>query len=79
VWHDRRVAVELDSRTLHLTAAAFETDRERDRKLQTAGWRSIRITSRQLERDAGRLRDDLRKLLGPTPGDRPSARRDRPG
>jgi predicted transcriptional regulator of viral defense system len=55
VWRDQRVAVELDSRTFHLTAAAFETDRERDRKLQTAGWRSFRITSRQLERDAGRL------------------------
>jgi REase_MTES_1575 len=79
VWRDQRVAVELDSRTFHMTAAAFETDRERDRKLQAAGWRAVRITSRQLERDAGRVRDDLWKLLGATPDDPRSARRDRPG
>lgn len=79
VWREQRVAVELDSRTFHMTAAAFETDRERDRKLQAADWRPIRITSRQLKRDSGRLRHDLLRLLGLTPGDRPSARRDRPG
>ena len=50
-----------------MTVAAFETDRERDRILQAAGWRTIRITSRQLERDAGRVRDDLWKLLGAGP------------
>jgi hypothetical protein len=78
VWREQRVVVELDSRTFHLTTAAFETDRERDRKLQAAGWRPIRVTSRQLNRDASRLRDDLLGLLGATPGDPPSARRDPP-
>jgi predicted transcriptional regulator of viral defense system len=63
VWREQRVVVELDSRTFHLTAAAFETDRERDRKLQAAGWRAIRVTSRQLNRDAARLRDDVLRLL----------------
>jgi very-short-patch-repair endonuclease/predicted transcriptional regulator of viral defense system len=67
VWREDRVVVELDSRAFHMTVAAFETDRERDRILQAAGWRTIRITSRQLERDAGRLRDDLWKLLGAAP------------
>jgi hypothetical protein len=47
-WREQRLVVELDSRTFHLTAAASETDRERDRKLQAAGWRAIRITSKQL-------------------------------
>jgi hypothetical protein len=79
VWREQRVAVELDSQTFHSSAAAFETDRERDRILVAAGWRPIRITWRQLERTRDRLRDDLWKLLGPTPGGRPSAPRDRPG
>jgi hypothetical protein len=79
VWREQRVAVELDSRTFHSSAAAFETDRERDRILVAAGWRPIRITWKQLERTRDRLRDDLWKLLRPTPGDRPSAPRDRPG
>jgi hypothetical protein len=67
VWREHRLVVELDSRAFHMTVAAFETDRERDRILQAAGWRTIRITSRQLERDAGQVRDDLWKLLGATP------------
>lgn len=79
VWRDQRVAVELDSRTFHLTAAAFEADRERDRILMAAGWRPVRITAKHLERTRDRLREDLAKLLGLTPGDPPSARRDRRG
>jgi predicted transcriptional regulator of viral defense system len=79
VWREQRVAVELDGRTFHLTAAAFEADRERDRILAAADWRPIRITSKQLERTPDRLRDDLLRLLGLTPGDRPSARRGRRG
>jgi hypothetical protein len=79
VWRDQRVAVELDSRTFHLTAAAFETDRERDRILAAADWRPIRITSKQLERTPDRLSDDLWKLLRATPSDPLSARRGRRG
>jgi predicted transcriptional regulator of viral defense system len=79
VWREQRVVVELDSRTFHMTAAAFEADRERDRKLQAAGWRTIRITWRQLEDDAAQLGDDLWRLLGATPDGPRSARRGRPG
>jgi REase_MTES_1575 len=79
VWRDQRVAVELDSRTFHLTAAAFEADRERDRILMAAGWRPVRITAKHLERTRDRLREDLAKLLGLTPGGPPSAPRDRRG
>jgi predicted transcriptional regulator of viral defense system len=79
VWREQRVVVELDSRGFHMTVAAFETDRERDRRLQAAGWRTIRITWRQLERDAAQLRDDLWRLLGATPDGPRSARRGRPG
>jgi G:T-mismatch repair DNA endonuclease (very short patch repair protein) len=63
VWHDQRVAVELDSRTFHDTSAAFERDRVRDRALQAAGWRVIRVTWRQLRDDADALAADLRRIL----------------
>jgi hypothetical protein len=65
VWRRERVVVELDSRTFHLTAAAFEQDRERDRILQAAGWRPIRVTSKQLRHAPDRLQADLRRLLCP--------------
>jgi predicted transcriptional regulator of viral defense system len=78
VWREQRVVVELDSRSFHMTVPAFETDRERDRKLQAAGWRTIRLTWRQLEHDAAQLRDDLWRLLGATPGGPRSARCGRP-
>jgi Protein of unknown function (DUF559) len=65
VWREHRVVVELDSRTFHLTARAFELDRERDRILVAAGWRPVRVTSKQLKHARNRLQADLRKLLGP--------------
>jgi very-short-patch-repair endonuclease len=62
VWRDTRLVIELDGRDTHGTPAAFERDRERDRALQVAGWRPVRITYRQM-RDAPRaLIDDLRRL-----------------
>jgi very-short-patch-repair endonuclease len=58
VWRDVRLVVELDGRDIHGTVAAFE----RDRALQVAGWRPVRITYRQM-RDAPRaVVDDLRRL-----------------
>jgi hypothetical protein len=41
----------------------FESDRLRDRELAVAGWTPVRVTWRQLERDARRLEADLRVLL----------------
>jgi very-short-patch-repair endonuclease len=64
LWRDRRLAVELDGRAVHGTAAAFESDRERDRILQAEGWRTARITWRQLRDDPEALAADLRRLLG---------------
>jgi predicted transcriptional regulator of viral defense system len=65
VWREHRVVVELDSRTFHLTARAFELDRERDRILVASGWRPVRVTSKQLKHARNRLQADQRKLLGP--------------
>jgi hypothetical protein len=63
LWRAQRVALELDGRAVHGTRAAFESDRLRDRELAVAGWTSVRVTWRQLERDARRLEADLRALL----------------
>ena len=63
VWRDARVAVELDGRDTHGTATAFERDRERDRILQAAGWRVVRITYRQMRLGREALVADLHRLL----------------
>jgi very-short-patch-repair endonuclease len=53
VWRDRRLIVEVDGYEFHRSPTAFERDRERDVKLQLAGWRVMRFTWRQLEDRAG--------------------------
>ncbi len=63
VWRDRRLIVELDGRGFHSTAAAFERDRARDRALQAAGWRVVRLTYRQLRDMPEAVLADLRRLL----------------
>lgn len=63
LWAAQRVVVELDGRATHGTRRAFEQDRERDRLLQSEGWRVIRITWRQLRDDAPAVIDDLRRVL----------------
>lgn len=64
VWRAERLVVELDGFEHHGTRRAFERDRARDRALQADGWRTARVTWRQLERDPGRVARDLRRLLG---------------
>jgi hypothetical protein len=58
VWREQRLAVELDGRSYHDTLRAYE----RDRLLQAAGWRPIRVTWRQLERSRAALERDLRRM-----------------
>ena len=81
-WPEQRLIVEVDGWAAHGSRKAFEADRARDRALQTAGWRVVRITSRQLENDAGTIAHQLRTLLGVPPASpgtpsRRSARRAR--
>jgi very-short-patch-repair endonuclease len=68
VWRDRRLVVELDGREAHGTTAAFERDRERDRVLQVAGWRPVRITYRQMRDTPQAVEADVRLLLAPGAG-----------
>ena len=62
-WPDQRVIAELDGHAFHSTRAAYERDRARDRALQAAGWRVIRVTWRQLEHDSAAVARDLRSML----------------
>ncbi len=63
VWPEQRLIVELDGHATHSPTYAFELDRARDRRLQSAGWHVIRITWRQLELEADLVEADLRRLL----------------
>jgi very-short-patch-repair endonuclease len=63
LWDEKRLIAELDGRAVHGTNSAFETDRERDRILLAEGWRSTRITWRQLQDEPQAVASDLRMLL----------------
>jgi hypothetical protein len=63
LWRAQGFVVELDGRATHDTRLAFEADRARDRILQAAGFRVIRITWRQLHESPAAVAADLRALL----------------
>lgn len=65
-WPEEKLVVELDGFATHGTRKAFEADRARDRALQVAGWRVVRITWRQLTGEADTIAAHLRILLAPT-------------
>jgi very-short-patch-repair endonuclease len=64
LWETQRVAVELDSRSVHGTKKRFESDRQRDRILVAEGWRTMRVTWRQLREEPEEIAADLRLALG---------------
>ncbi len=51
LWRAEKLVVEMDGWAFHGHRAAFERDRDRDQRLIAAGYRVIRITWRQLERE----------------------------
>lgn len=63
LWEREQVAVELDSRGIHGTHKKFESDRQRDRILVAEGWRTMRITWRQLKEEPQEIAWDLRSAL----------------
>jgi very-short-patch-repair endonuclease len=82
IWREERLVVELDSYPIHTTRRAFESDRRRDRQLQAAGYRVIRITWRQLQDEPRTIANELSALLAtsrtPPPRSARRARRRRP-
>ena len=63
MWPEQRLIAELDGRGVHRTDRAFESDRQRDRILLVEGWRSTRVTWRQLRDEPVAIAADLRQLL----------------
>ncbi len=77
LWPDHRFVVEADSRRHHGTEIAFERDRRRDRELMRAGYKTLRPTWRQVEREPELVLDAILRELdargGPSgPGPRSS-------
>jgi Protein of unknown function (DUF559) len=66
LWPAHRLIAELDGFATHGTRRAFEDDRARDRALQVAGYRTIRITWRHLADDAATLANEIATLLAHT-------------
>ncbi|HYH54415.1 MAG TPA: hypothetical protein VD761_09820 [Solirubrobacterales bacterium] len=67
LWEEQWIAVELDSRGVHGTRKRFETDRQRDRILLAEGWRTMRVTWRQLQEEPDEVVADLCLLLRALP------------
>ncbi|HKO37265.1 MAG TPA: DUF559 domain-containing protein [Solirubrobacterales bacterium] len=63
LWPSAKLIVELDSWEYHGHRAAFERDRARDPKLLIAGYRTVRVTHRRLDREADQLAAEIRQLL----------------
>jgi hypothetical protein len=63
LWPAARLVVEADSRRHHLTAAAFERDRERDAHLMLHGLRVLRLTSRRIVTEPDAVGDTLERLV----------------
>lgn len=63
LWYPQSLIVELDGFESHRSRTSFESDRERDRRLTSLGYRVTRVTSWQLTRQEDDLAADLHHLL----------------
>ena len=63
LWRRQKVVVELDDYYTHGTRASFESDRERDAKLQSLGYRTPRVTDKRLKAEPEAVADELRRVL----------------
>jgi very-short-patch-repair endonuclease len=63
LWPEQRVIVELDGYETHGTWSAFQSDRDRDRRLIVAGYRNTRVTWHHLHEIPEEIAIDLRATL----------------
>jgi very-short-patch-repair endonuclease len=68
LWPEQRLVVETDGRRFHDHAAAFERDRQRDLILERAGYRTLRVTHKQLARERSAVIATIRGLLDASSG-----------
>jgi very-short-patch-repair endonuclease len=63
LWPRQRLIAEGDGRAFHDHAVAFERDRLRDRALQLSGYRVVRFTWAQIEREPDAVVSAIGRLL----------------
>ena len=77
-WPQHRLVVEVDGWTTHKTKRRFEDDRQRDVRLQIAGYRVARFTRDRIMHHPAEVARDLSALLGvsgrPAPAEAASGR-----
>lgn len=66
VWWEQRVILEVDG-PHHATPLQRAEDARRDRRLIAAGWRPVRATEHQVDRERRAVEADLRVLLATAP------------
>ncbi len=62
-WEAQRVVVETDGRKWHDTRQRRERDAERDQRLLAAGWRTLRTSWRQVQREPALIASRLAEIL----------------
>ncbi len=67
-WPAHRVVVETDGWKFHRTRGAFELGRRNDQRLTVAGFRVVRMTHRQIKRQAPAMAAVIVRLLAAAPG-----------
>ena len=63
LWPRRRLVVEVDGFTFHVSRAAFERDHRRDAELTTLGYTVLRVTWRRLKAEPEAVIAELAALL----------------
>jgi hypothetical protein len=63
LWEKQRLAIEADGEETHGTRVAFQRDRDRDQRLVAAGYRTARVTWRQLEDEPKVIVRRIRRML----------------
>jgi very-short-patch-repair endonuclease len=64
LWDGARLIVEVDGWESHRSRSAFEDDRARDARLALLGYRVVRFTWRQIEKDPRAVARTVRAVLG---------------
>lgn len=63
LWPKQRLVVETDGARFHDNPFAFERDRKRDRVLHLRGYRVVRFTHTQIEKEPDAVITTIRRLL----------------
>ncbi len=64
LWEEQRLVIETDGEETHGTRVAFQHDRWRDQVLVAAGYRTARVTWRQLEDEPSAVIARIKRMLG---------------